>query len=270
MQQSELLQKVFADAPDTDREIYLEHIADNHPYFTLAHYYLLKERGGLEKSPFMAAKTALHFSNPFLFQQRLQTDLIYPEPFIQHEKPQEELRIEGHSENIQVETPEELISAGNESKLEKAESDFVVAKQEVKAQIQAGKPEFAAGAHATNGDLLFEPLHTTDYFASQGIKLSETALSEDKLGKQMKSFTDWLKTMKRTPGARENIAVDQKVEIFAENSNREESVITESMAEVYISQQKFGKAREIYEKLSLLNPSKSAYFAAKLDQIKDK
>jgi hypothetical protein len=40
------------------------------------------------------------------------------------------------------------------------------------------------------------------------------------------------------------------------------------MAEVLIRQHKEEEAVAIYEKLSLLNPSKSAYFAAKIEQLK--
>ena len=40
------------------------------------------------------------------------------------------------------------------------------------------------------------------------------------------------------------------------------------MAEVYIQQGKKEKARDIYQKLSLLNPAKSTYFAAKLENLK--
>jgi hypothetical protein len=121
--------------------------------------------------------------------------------------------------------------------------------------------------------LLFEPLHTTDYFASQGIKLSEVVLSGDKMGKQLKSFTDWLKTMKKIhPGdlkekSANDTTIDSSVQKLAEKSNQEEEVLTESMAAVYIQQGRINKAKEIYEKLSLLNPAKSAYFAAKLNEI---
>jgi hypothetical protein len=120
-------------------------------------------------------------------------------------------------------------------------------------------------------DLLFEPLHTTDYFASQGIKLSEEALTNDKLGKQLKSFTDWLKTMKKINGEKlPEISgpVDSAVLRMAENSNMEAVVDTEAMAEVFVQQGKLTKAIEIYQKLSLQNPSKSAYFAKKIDSLK--
>lgn len=122
-----------------------------------------------------------------------------------------------------------------------------------------------------NEELLFEPLHTTDYFASQGIKLSEEALGNDKLGKQLKSFTDWLKTMKKINGEKlPEITgpVDSAVLKMAENSNIETSVDTEAMAEVFIQQGKISKAIEIYQKLSLQNPSKSVFFAKKIDSLK--
>ena len=118
-----------------------------------------------------------------------------------------------------------------------------------------------------NNDLLFEPLHTTDYFASQGIKLSEEALNSDKLGKQLKSFTEWLKTIKKVHGNKLpelNASGNRTIEELAEKSNLETEVITEAMAEVYIQQGKMAKANEIYKKLSLQNPSKSSYFADKI------
>ena len=115
-------------------------------------------------------------------------------------------------------------------------------------------------------EMLFEPLHATDYFASQGIKLSEEQIQQDALGKQMKSFTEWLKTIKKTNGYKlnTNAPVDKKVEELAEKSNVESETITEAMAEIYLNQGKTEKANEIYKKLSLQNPSKSSYFAEKI------
>jgi predicted Zn-dependent protease len=54
---------------------------------------------------------------------------------------------------------------------------------------------------------------------------------------------------------------------MAEKSNTEDEVLTEAMADVLLQQGKNAKAIEVYKKLSLLNPSKSAYFAAKIDDI---
>jgi hypothetical protein len=64
--------------------------------------------------------------------------------------------------------------------------------------------------------------------------------------------------------------IDIAVQNIAEKSNQEGEVITESMADVYITQGKYAKAADIYHKLSLLDPAKSAYFAAKSESLKDK
>ncbi|HEY5461774.1 MAG TPA: hypothetical protein VIJ95_00840, partial [Hanamia sp.] len=119
--------------------------------------------------------------------------------------------------------------------------------------------------------IAFEPLHTVDYFASQGIKISEEDLENDHLGKQVKSFTAWLKSMKRLhPGQlpEQNEVIEKIIQASAEASNQNANVLTEAMAEVLIKQDKREKAIEMYQKLSLMNPSKSAYFAAKIESLK--
>lgn len=121
-------------------------------------------------------------------------------------------------------------------------------------------------------ELLFEPFHTVDYFASQGIRFKIEEQPTDKFGQQLKSFTDWIKTMKRLPLSEIGKSVDpkeeRKVEQMAGRSLDQEEVITEAMAEIWVKQRNFTKAREIYHKLSLLEPGKSAYFASKINELK--
>lgn len=122
---------------------------------------------------------------------------------------------------------------------------------------------------------LFEPLHTTDYFASVGIKLSDEIRPGDRLGSQLKSFTEWLKTMKKLhPTQTGNTAEtsekqNSNIQQLAEKSNKEDEIITEAMADVLMQQGRIDKAVEVLKKLSLLNPSKNTYFAAKIDKLKE-
>lgn len=124
----------------------------------------------------------------------------------------------------------------------------------------------------TETELTFEPYHTVDYFASQGIKFKEEDKPKDKFGQQLKSFTEWLKTLKRLPEVEiakdDEKNIEQKVEQLAEHSLKDREVVTETMAEVWEKQNNRDKAIEIYNKLSLLDPSKSSYFAAKIEQLK--
>ena len=142
---------------------------------------------------------------------------------------------------------------------------------------QANKKSVAATDNISEA-LLFQPLYTSDYFASVGIKLSEDANSSDRLGKQLKSFTQWLKTMKKIdtqlsdpllPAEIGSENVDHNIKTLAEKSNKDEDIITEAMADVLVQQGRINKAVEVLRKLSLLNPSKSTYFAAKIEQLKD-
>ena len=55
---------------------------------------------------------------------------------------------------------------------------------------------------------------------------------------------------------------------MAEHSLEEKEIITEAMAEVWAKQGNAQKAIELYTKLSLQEPAKSAYFAAKIEQLK--
>ncbi|MDO6431602.1 hypothetical protein Q4E93_13440 [Flavitalea sp. BT771] len=138
------------------------------------------------------------------------------------------------------------------------------------------EPVIVAGENHTGEKVpeapLFEPYYTVDYFASQGIRLVLDENPTDKLGKQMKSFTDWLKVMRRLPQkTREiipDIAAEHQVQAIAAHSIERREVITETMAEVLAMQGMREKATEMYRKLSLLEPEKSAYFAEKIEQLK--
>jgi len=132
------------------------------------------------------------------------------------------------------------------------------------------KLNFTNATATTEDTISFEPLYTSDYFASLGIKFSDEVKPDDKLGKHLKSFTEWLKTMKKIHPDQLPQQTEQSeiiIKQMAEKSNTEGEILTEAMAEVLLQQGKLGKAIEVYQKLSLLNPLKSAYFAAKIDKI---
>lgn len=128
-------------------------------------------------------------------------------------------------------------------------------------------------AKPVEGEISFQPYHTIDYFASQGIKFVSEEKPVDRFGQQLKSFTEWLKAMKRLPEAEviklSDAPSEEKVQQLADRSLNEKEVVTESMAEVWLKQGNKEKAIEIYNKLSLLNPPKSAYFASLAEQLKN-
>ena len=125
----------------------------------------------------------------------------------------------------------------------------------------------------TNNDFEFPltPYHTVDYFASLGIKINMEG-GKDELSLKVKSFTAWLKTMKRLQPGAETVTIKDIQAILDtqnEKENQSEAVFTETMAEVYLKQGLREKAIEVYDKLSLQNPLNSHNFADKISQIKE-
>ncbi len=120
--------------------------------------------------------------------------------------------------------------------------------------------------------IVFAPYHMIDYFASQGIKLVLEDNPADSFGKQLKSFTDWLKVMKKLPAQavsdKQNEKEADRIRHFAEHSIEERDILTESMAEVLAKQGMYENAIALYQKLSLIYPPKSAYFASRIEQLK--
>ncbi|SFO51009.1 hypothetical protein SAMN05428949_5493 [Chitinophaga sp. YR627] len=133
--------------------------------------------------------------------------------------------------------------------------------------------------------LTFQPLYSDDYFAYK--RLKDPAHAEglnEKGAAEMKSFTSWLRDMKQTFADKaskkwyqeqmqrsyedSNPEVSEKVEKMAmESITLNNDIVSETLAEIWARQQQYQTAIHIYQKLSLLNPNKSAYFAQKIKEL---
>jgi hypothetical protein len=143
--------------------------------------------------------------------------------------------------------------------------------QNIKAMLDASSEE--ADADTKNATIPIDPYYTIDYFASQGIKLELDQNPQDQLGQNLKKFTQWLRHMKKLGPEDATEAINRTeteadIQQIADSSNTVREVVTEAMASVLEKQGKKDKAIELYNKLSFLNPHKSAYFADKIKKLK--
>ena len=188
-------------------------------------------------------------------------------PDIQHAEAQAEATATGQP----TETIEPGESDNDDDTSSRGEPAYTVSSSEPIPDFTAEAP--SAALQESEPLVPFEPVFATDYFASQGVQLEEREKT-DRLGMQMRSFTQWLRSMKpiRQEATARETAVEtkqeEKVRHMAEESNSEEEVLTEAMADVYAKQGLRLRAIDIYRKLSLLHPDKSSTFAAKIDQLK--
>ena len=239
-------------------------LADSYPYFSAAQFLLLEKMKQTDAPGYsaQAQKAVLYYHDPLVFEFFISSDRFFTEPGIEDD-------LTDLSTTAPAQPQEPAIDALeiDHSPEEHSASTFPVT-EHIEIQPEPEQPSDKPADEI----VAFEPYHTVDYFASQGIKLSQEELPKDKFGKQLKSFTEWLRTMKKLP-AKEAIksldtVTEQKVQHLAEDSVHDADVVTESMAEVWLKQGNKQKALEVYNKLSLLNPSKKAYFAAKIDHLK--
>lgn len=268
--------------------IELQKITEAHPYFSLGHLLLSKKLKAAHHNAFdsQVQRTAAYFNNTLWLDHLLQPEkaaVKLPGDIDEETKPllnrviQEEQRTQFEMKNAEpaviVARPEEeqYAAVTTEEVMHQAE-DEEKQKEVISSVLEEQLAEFQKPVTAdTELKIATEPYYTVDYFASQGIKIDLTQ-PQDKLGTQVKKFTDWLKQMKNIKTGNEAPAsdpeVDNMIQGIAKTSNETKEIVTETMAEVLIKQGKTDKAVQLYIKLSFLNPDKSAYFAAKIEQLK--
>lgn len=238
----------------------IEDLATQYPYFSSAQLLLAAKQKQINQDDFekQLGLTSLYVNNP-LWLNHLLTSKQTAKEKITIQEPNKVVAVyeDANNDELVVENPKHQPP---ETKI--AEEKNAPAPVALKIEKVGTKDD----------KLVFEPYYTVDYFASQGIKTIIEEKPQDKFSQQLKSFTEWLKTIKQMPphqiAALSDTSSEQKVVQLASDSIEEGNVDTEAMAEVWIKQGHPEKAIDIYSKLSLLNPSKSSYFASLIESLK--
>ena len=244
----------------------LKRQAEDFPYSSIIHYLYtckLKSQYHLD-FPEAVTKTALFFDDSSWLNYQLSEE---------SEKGNfRKINYDSQFNNISEDEIVEEVDAVEEKNYENKGviHDPAIVEPIVANDLNDVKP---APSPKTNEDLEIPltPYHTIDYFASLGIKINMDS-DKDELSLKVKSFTAWLKTMKRLQPGAETVTIKDIQSILDtqnEKENQSEAVLTEAMAEVYLKQGLREKAIEVYDKLSLQNPPNSHIFADKISQIKE-
>ncbi|WP_153800522.1 hypothetical protein [Foetidibacter luteolus] len=286
----------------------LDSIAKTYPYFTAAQYFLAKklmQESDALAAKRQAQKTAVYYNNIYWLNHLLNTpeepasekidvttetpvqeDIIITAPPAEETLPEPE-QVHQAEEPAQPTTEfevnkaafaEHLLADADEAGADDTgETEEIVPEEEINPGLARVLAQQAAEFEKPVEEdaklpIQSEPYYTVDYFDSQGIRLDPSQVPKDKLGKKVRKFTDWLKDMKKVGPQPTDLGTDpemeQAIQTIANASNETKEIVTESMAEVLIKQGKTAKAIKLYEKLSFLNPDKTAYFAAKISELK--
>ena len=143
-------------------------------------------------------------------------------------------------------------------------------------------------AHTTHRNVLFDYINDIDSSIIDNKNEKET----HKTSTNKKSFPEWLSLSNVSPIDRSNETVSKitdsamindfieknpkigssKTSLDIKNDNlifnEQETLMTETLAEIYLSQNNFDKAIQSYKILSLKYPEKSGFFADQINKIK--
>ena len=254
----------------------IEDLARQYPYFSSAQLLLAAKRKISDHPDFEKQLTAasLHITNPLWLDHLLNSNSTIEKAPPQKELSATEVNQEPHNDEIVLERSSHrfIVASAEEKEIVVVQEEEVVMVPEPPPPAPIEKTEEKESKEKNDQQLVFEPYYTVDYFASQGIKNIIEEKPKDRFSQQLKSFTEWLKTIRQMPpqqiAALADVKSEEKVVELATHSLDDENVETEAMAEVWAKQGQPEKAAEIYRKLSLLNPSKSSYFASLIESLK--
>lgn len=221
----------------------LQNMVEQCPWFSLGHFLVFKSLCGLggEQYVSQASKVA-----PYMFSRAQLARLL-------------------------EQKPEETVAPTQETPPK--EEDFFVLDTEEMAATPAPNPTSAYSPASTNMDPMrvFEldapPQRIiqagADYFGKTDLETVSLDASEpvDKFIEDHPRFTQFLKR----PGEQVDVEDQDNSPIFGDDD-----FVTETLARIYTEQGYYKLALTCYNKLILLYPKKSAYFAALVEEIKQK
>jgi hypothetical protein len=273
---NDIARQIRSQLPSDKKEASWGYLAEKFPWWPMVHLLRAAEHPG-DKD--LLQKAALYHPDILRLNIWLKLDKPgnEPQPSLQQiaepefESPSDSEIITDNAEIKQAET--ESAAGGSGAVWEEKNTIQEEEKTESVSGKAMEKPKPLVSVEIPD-DLLIPitPYHTIDYFASQGIKAEKLNPNGEStpLDRQVKSFTDWLKTMKKLKYQPATAYTDPLVEVKAKASVHQKEVLTEAMAEVWLKQGDLDKAEQVYTKLMLLHPEKTPYFAARLKELKEK
>lgn len=232
----------------------VEEILENYPYFQAARIVHLK---GLKDQSSFKYNSTLKVAAAYTTNRTVLFDFITADSLNVDERNKEEKEIIKNSEIIDLEvvdnTSEERVSTAIQD-----EKDDVV--KAVEEKLEIGKP------------LVFDISEMHSFY--EWLQLTSATPIERATSKEVKSSFekeekfDLIEQFIQSKPKINPASTEENTDISVESATENESLMTETLARVYLEQKKYDKAIQAFKILSLKYPEKSSFFADRIKAIK--
>ena len=249
----------------------LEHLLEEYPWFTLARKEYVRRQGKMGEDALRraAAEAGMYLMSRSEFLDELQgkSRSVRRKESVPAEQPDAGTRQRAAVQPAESQTAEAVPAVqdtAQDAVIDSAEAgpaaqeepapvetvdDIIDPVIEKPARSEEEKPKY----YVVNGD----------YFDKEDYReLEQEGLAFDTSALVFNPIASAISAMEDAPAP----AVQPKVEVREDN---DDSFITETLAKIYLEQEFYQRAIDIYEKLILLYPKKSAYFATLIEQAKN-
>ena len=237
----------------------IEEILDNYPYFQAARLIHLK---GLKQQHSFKYNTALKEAAAHTTNRTVLFDFITDNTLDATNKLANEKQFIDDTELIDVEVFDKSTTFGSDEKVEnKIPDDQSKKLQFVEEKLEVGKPL------TFNQSEIHSFREWLQLSTATPIERSTTEKSVKKDPEKENKF-DLIDEFINTKAKLQPTLTEDQPDISISSTIENESLMTETLARVYLEQKKYGKAIQAFKILSLKYPEKSSFFADRIKAIK--
>jgi len=244
--------------------VLLEELQEAFPYCQSAHLLIAKD--SQQKKSMLYPKKLRKASTYILDRRVLQHFLTQPKST---NLPHNEIIISHQSTVIEdIENTIREIKASREQLFKTPESNIIQDKTNSNSQPATYNYKITASESRLGDEIVqSESKSTIELFISY-LNHEDYISKSNSVHKQDEVINKFLETEPKITRSISNTLVEEKAQDLSINSTELKiELVTENYALILLKQNKIEKAKEIYKKLILKNPNKSAYFEAKLNEI---
>lgn len=232
----------------------IEDMLETYPYFQAAHILYLK---GLKDQQSYKYNNALKTAAAYTANRSVLFDFITLNTLDIEENDHQEKQFITESEVVDPEVIDKVVTANKELRQKVIEESVKTAEE----QLEIGKPLVFDVSEMHSFYEWLQLTSATPIVREEAPQTIESTEGRDEKFKMIDEF------IRNKPKLKPPVEMGDAADFSVESTTENESLMTETLARVYLEQKKYDKAIQAFKILSLKFPEKSGFFADRIKAV---